>query len=145
MTYKWTTRFLRVAAEVATWSKFPGGGHGCVLVSPDGRQVSWGCTGLPAGDDRDMRAMTDGELRRQVLHAEVNALGNAERSVRGWTMYSTRGPCLSCAVQVLQRGVRTVWCPPPVDMNSAWAEECAQAEIYLKRHGVAVHQKGIAR
>ena len=45
---KWDVRFLRLAHEVAKWSKDPSTKVGCILVK-DKKVISMGYNGFPAG------------------------------------------------------------------------------------------------
>lgn len=44
---EWDRRFLKIAREVATWSKDPSTQVGAVIVDPDQRVVSLGYNGPP--------------------------------------------------------------------------------------------------
>ena len=48
---KWHRRFLRLAAEIAEFSKDPSTKVGCILVR-DRRIISTGYNGFPRGDQR---------------------------------------------------------------------------------------------
>lgn len=84
---KWDRRFLKIAREVATWSKDPSTQVGAVIVDPDQRVVSLGYNGLPCGVS-DSRDLLDDRVAKYatVIHAEQNALLFAARPVAGdWT------------------------------------------------------------
>lgn len=130
---KWDKRFYRVALEVATWSKDPGEGVGAVLVSPDGRSVSWGFNGFPRNIEDTPERLTDDDYRRRTtVHAELNALLNCAVDPRGWTMYCTKFPCVSraCAQSIIQRGITRVVCPA-IDDHSSWARDQIDAKNLL--------------
>ena len=48
-TAKWDTRFLRLAFEVASWSKDHSTKVGAVIIGPDKDPRSFGYNGLPRG------------------------------------------------------------------------------------------------
>lgn len=116
---KWDIRFLGMAEEVSSWSK----DHthvGAVIVRPDHRVVSVGFNGFPQQmpdcqewyDDRD-------EKLSRIIHAEMNALLIAERSVKGCHLYTY--PVLSCdrcAVHMIQAGITRF-----VSYDRSWGEE----------------------
>lgn len=114
---KWDDRFWNVALEVASWSKDPDGKVGAVLVSPDGRQVSWGYNGLPKGIADDDRLL-DPDIRRLLtVHAEQNARYNCPVRPEGWHLFATKFPCATCAAMVIQSGVVRVVAP---DVYKGW-------------------------
>ena len=131
---KWDRRFMRVAAEVATWSKDPGHKVGAVLVRPIHRVIlSTGFNGLP----RAMRDVNledrDSKLSRTV-HAEMNAVLNAGLSPVALhepiTLYVTPLMiCDRCAVHLIQAGVtRVIIQADIIDHVPRDAEETKRAE-----------------
>ena len=118
---KWDSRILRIAAlEVATWSKDPNAGVGCVIVSPDRRQVTWGFNGFPKGIADTEARLNDRAMKLELtVHAELNALLNAGVDVTGWTLYVSRAPCVECALAIIQKGIARVVSPPP-KVTSVW-------------------------
>lgn len=115
-TEKWHRRFFRLALEARSWVKGEDLGVGACIVSPDGSLFSLGYSGLPRGVlDAGLR-MTDPEFKDyHMVHAELNAILNAGRSVAGWTLYSTKAPCSHCASAAIQAGIATVVSPAPED------------------------------
>ena len=74
---KWDVRFLKLAHEVASWSKDPSTKVGCVLVKGK-KVVSVGYNGLPMGIEDSIERLTDRELKYEMtVHAEVNAVTTA--------------------------------------------------------------------
>lgn len=71
----WQQRFLKIAFEVATWSK-DGTQVGAVLVNRQRRILATGYNGLPAGMDDSKISDREWKIAR-VVHAEMNALANA--------------------------------------------------------------------
>ena len=134
---KWDHRFMGIARdEVATWSKDPSTKVGCVLVSPDRRQIAMGYNGLPAGVRDTAERLGDKVLKNQLtVHAELNAILNARVDLTGWTLYVTKPPCVSCAAAIIQAGIKKVVCPP-LEMHSSWFKSQAQAWDLLTEAGV---------
>ncbi len=124
---KWRPRFMEMARIVASWSDYPGGGNGAVLVSPDCTLSINGYTGLPDGDDRPYDQVQDDE----VLHAEVNALHNAKLDVTGWVLYCTKAPCRNCASHIIRRKIARVICAPQ-GPESRWFCNTNQARERLE-------------
>lgn len=125
---KWDRRFLEVAHLCASWSKDPEEGVGAVIVSPDGRQVSWGYNGFPRGlVDTYERLHDRDEKLRLTLHAELNALLNRAVDVRGWTLYCTKAPCSECAKALIQAGIVRLVCIEKIRGDSHWATDQMRA------------------
>jgi len=112
---KWDARFLRLAAEVGSWSKDPSTKVGCVIVGPDREIRSTGYNGPPRGIDDAVEARwRRPEKYLWVIHAEANAVAHAARigvSLKGCTVYSTFFPCATCAGLLVQAGVAAVVAP----------------------------------
>jgi dCMP deaminase len=109
MSEKWDRRFLDMAHTIASWSKDPSTKVGAVIVNQRHRLVSVGYNGFPAEvEDTDER-YDNRELKyKMVVHAERNAIDNAERSVEGCTIYITLPPCCTCAGGIITKGIREV-------------------------------------
>jgi dCMP deaminase len=103
--------WLATAALVATRSKCARSQVGCVIVDGTERVVATGYNGPPATyrPAEDWSSCASFCPRANAVdrspdfddcpsvHAELNALLYAVRSVQGGTAYLTRDPCLSCA------------------------------------------------
>lgn len=136
---KWDQRFMRLALEARSWVKGPDLGVGACVVSPDRRLVSLGYSGLPRGmDDDEGRITAQGFKDFHMVHAEVNAILNAGRSVAGWTLYSTTHPCAHCAAATIQAGIVRVVCPPMLGPDSRWRHHHLEARESLRECGVGL-------
>lgn len=135
---KWDKRFMRLACEARSWVKGPDLGVGACVVSPDRRGFSLGYSGLPKGMKDTTERITKPEFKDFcIVHAELNAILNASRSVVGWTMYATTHPCSHCASAIVQAGITRVVAPkPPLDSKSRWLESWAMARTIFKEAGV---------
>lgn len=89
-TGKWDARFLRLAAEIASWSKDPLSPRGAVLVRPDKTVASIGFNGFPQGLPDDPQRYYDPQMRSSLLiEAELNAMiFSRDRNLAGYTFYS---------------------------------------------------------
>jgi len=137
---EWCDRFLRLAEEVASWSKDPKGGVGAVLVNDRKRVVGLGFNGFPdrIADDPALLADQDAKLPR-MIHAEMNAVLNAVASVHGASLFTTLAPCAECAKLLIQAGVVAVYRRPhPEHRHRRWAESFRIAETILSEAGVEV-------
>jgi dCMP deaminase len=84
----WRTRYLDLAAVVASWSRDPSTKVGAVIVRPDKTIASVGYNGFPRQmRDTPERYADREEKYSRIIHAEVNALLHARESVTGYDMY----------------------------------------------------------
>jgi dCMP deaminase len=133
---RWVQRFYQVAATVATWSKDPDVKVGALILSPDGRQVSWGFNGFPSGiEDTEERLADKEQKNKLMLHAEVNALANCPFPTQGCTLIVTRACCRNCALQIIAAGITTVMTPPS-PAESSWSVRCDEAIALFQEAGV---------
>lgn len=139
---KWLRRFYTIAENVAGWSKDPSCKVGAVVVSPDGRQVSWGYNGFPKGVPDTQYSLETKELKNIfMIHAEANALMNCPSDVTGWALVVTKAPCMECAKHIIQRGIKVV-VSPPIDATSRWAVDQEAAANLLAQAGVSTEYLG---
>ena len=134
----WANRFLRLAREVASWSKDPKGGVGAVLVDERKRVIGLGFNGFPdrIADDPTLLADPAAKLPR-MIHAEMNAVLNATRSVHGSTLLTTLTPCAECAKLVIQAGIAAVYrLPHPEHRHKRWSSSFEVAERIFEEAGV---------
>ena len=136
---KWNARFMKIAQEVATWSKDPDKQVGAVIVSPDNRQVVWGYNGFPRSLDPGL-AHDNASKNAFTVHAELNAILNATVDIRGWTIYVTHAPCVECAKAIIQAGITEVWVDADGQPkhNSKWAQSVLQAHDAFRTCGLHV-------
>lgn len=116
---KWDPRFLEMAELVSQWSKDPSTKVGAVIVDPSSQRViSLGFNGFPRGvKDTEERLILRETKYDLIIHAEMNALQFAERSVMGCTLYVYPfPPCIRCAVMLIQAGIKRIVAP------SSWPE-----------------------
>lgn len=136
----WSERFLRLAEEVASWSKDPKGGVGAVLVDDRKRVIGLGFNGFPDRIPDDPVLLQDQQAKLpRMIHAEVNAVLNATVSVQGATLFTTLSPCAECAKLIIQAGVIAVYRRPhPEHRHRGWAPSFQIAETILKEAGVTI-------
>lgn len=128
---EWDRRFIRVAREVASWSKDPSTQVGAVIVDQANRVVSLGYNGLPRGVS-DRRDRLDDRLKKYaaIIHGEENAILFAGRPVTGCTCYTwPLPPCSHCASLLIQVGIARVVFPLDFDpaLEARWQESLALA------------------
>lgn len=141
MSREWDRRFLRLAGEVAGWSKDPSTKVGAVAVR-DRRVLATGYNGFPARMCDDGRLNDRAAKLARIVHAEQNVIAWAARegvSLAGATLYVTPlHPCPECAKMIVQAGfARVVYASG--DVPERWADLFRVAGETLSECGVATH------
>ena len=138
--YNWHERYLRLADQVASWSKDPSSQIGAVAVGEKGQVLSQGFNGFPRGIKDTKTRLNDRELKyKYIVHGEMNCIYNATYngvSLDGSTMYISGLPmCSECAKGIIQVGVRHVvmW---DRDYPEKWVESFYNSKEMLKEAGV---------
>jgi dCMP deaminase len=136
---KWHIRFLRLAAEVATWSKDPSTVVGCVLVR-DRRVISTGYNGFPKNLSDSFDRLSNREQKYEMtVHAEVNAVTTAALhgvSTENCTAYVTFSPCSRCAAVLINAGITSVYVSGGSIIPDRWLENFILASNMLAEAGV---------
>lgn len=136
---KWDTRFLDMAALVASWSKDPSTKSGAVIVRPDKSVASVGFNGFPRqlADDEELYANRESKYSR-VVHCEVNALIHAGERLQGYTLYTYPFMCCDrCVVQMIQSGIeRFVFPEATPELKERWQSAFDLTLSYMKEAGV---------
>ncbi len=138
----WDVRFMALAEHVATWSKHPGWKVGSVIADQTHIVRSLGYNGLPRGldDTRPDRRVRPAQWM-WAEHAERNAIYNAARTgmaLEGFTIYSTRFPCMECARAIVQSGLKVLVSPRPDFDHPRWGEGFKLAIELLTEAGVLI-------
>jgi dCMP deaminase len=118
MTYRkdyisWDECFMRIAHVIADRSKDPNTQAGAVVANDKHVVVGLGYNGWPRGIETEALPWErDGKLSETkyayVVHAEENAVYNANAQTEGCVMYSTLFPCNECAKTIVQDGIKEV-------------------------------------
>jgi dCMP deaminase len=137
---KWDQRYLKLAYEVAQWSKDPSSKIGAVTVGAKGQVLSQGFNGLPRGLKDDFIRLHDRETKYKfVVHAEMNAIYNATyngTSLDGATLYVYGLPiCSECAKGVIQVGIKRVVMPNQ-KMDGKWLDSWVTSMNFFDEAGV---------
>ena len=109
----WDNYFMGVALLSAMRCKDPNTQVGACIVNPDKRIVGIGYNGMPiwCKDEEFPWERTGGFLDTKyayVVHAEPNAILNANSQTRNCTLYVTLFPCNECAKLVIQSGIKEI-------------------------------------
>ena len=109
----WDQYFMGVSKLSALRSKDPSTKVGACIVSPDNRIVGVGYNGMPYGTD-DTTApwgRVGGFLDTKyafVVHAELNAILNSTKELKGCRLYVSLFPCHECAKAIIQSGIKEI-------------------------------------
>lgn len=132
---KWDKRFIDLAEHISNWSKDPSTKCGAVITDKN-KIVSLGFNGFPQGIEDSNSRLDDREVKyKMVLHAEMNAILFANRSLLGCTIYTyPMPPCSRCAAHIIQAGIkRIVAVRPSEDALSRWKTDFDIAnEMYIE-------------
>jgi len=113
MIISWDEYFMGLAHLSALRSKDPNTQVGACIVDSDNKVVSIGYNGMPRGcDDANYPWGRDGGFLDSkyafVVHAELNAILNSPRSLKGCSIYVSLFPCNECAKAIIQCGIKKV-------------------------------------
>ena len=101
--------YMEVAYQFAKCSYAERRQVGAVIVK-DGQIISFGYNGTPNGFDNCCEV--DDTTKREVLHAESNAISKVAQSTissTGATLYVTTSPCFDCSKLIIQSGIKKVY------------------------------------
>ncbi|MBR2802752.1 MAG: dCMP deaminase family protein [Erysipelotrichaceae bacterium] len=109
----WDEYFMGLAHLSALRSKDPNTQVGACIVDTNKRVVSIGYNGMPYGCSDDAYPWErEGDYLNTkypfVVHAELNAILNAPRSVQNCIIYVSLFPCNECAKAIIQSGIKKV-------------------------------------
>ena len=141
MSFKWDERYLRLAKEVATWSKDPSKQVGAIAIGEKGQVLSQGYNGFPRGVKDSKERYNHKETKyRYVVHAEQNCIYNATYngvSLKGASMYVYGLPvCNECAKAMIQVGIKRIVMPFDGEIPEIWQESCEKAKALCEEAGV---------
>lgn len=104
----WEEYFMGLAKLSAQRSKDPKTQVGACIVNDDNKIISVGYNGAPIGFNDNEIPWDSDEKHLYVCHAELNAVLNAELSVKNCRVYVTLFPCNECAKVIIQSGIKEV-------------------------------------
>lgn len=131
----WDIRFLKVAREVASWSKDPSTQTGAVIVETHTRRlVSVGYNGFPQPmPDKPEWYANREEKYSRIVHCEINALIFAkdippESTLYTWPFLS----CDRCVVQMIQAGITRFVAPESTpEQLTRWGTAFEKTRRYI--------------
>ncbi len=135
----WDELWIKLAFLVAKRSKDPNTQCGCVLVSPDNREISTGYNGFPVGIEDTEERWKKPQKYLYVNHAEAGAILNSRKKLVNWRCYLTMLPCENCAKMLIQAGIsRVIYKNEPENPESfsygLAKEMLKEAGIYLSKY-----------
>lgn len=109
----WDEYFMSVAVLSSKRSKDPNTQVGACIVSPENKIVGTGYNGFPIGCSDDVLPWSrEGNpidtKYMYVCHAELNAILNSTKDLKGCKIYVALFPCNECAKAIIQSGIKTV-------------------------------------
>jgi len=129
----WDLRFMQLADHIAQWSKDRSSKVGAVIVI-DKNPISMGYNGFPRGCNDDLEERHERpEKYSWVLHAEENCIVNAARNGQktlGADMYVNWFPCSRCAGEIVNAGIKRIFC----DKEPDWSID----DIWIKDQKIAL-------
>ncbi len=139
----WEDYFMGMAHLSAMRSKDPSTQVGAVIVDELNKVVSIGYNGLPHGcDDNEYPWQKEGGVYESkyayVVHAELNAILNSPRPVRGCRLYVSLFPCNECAKAIIQAGIQEIIYEQDI---YATTEAVLASKRMLKSAGVKLRQR----
>jgi len=140
----WDRYFLDLCEAVSKRATCDRGRSGCVIVK-DKRIMTTGYVGAPSGlphcDEagHDMRKVLDdnGNVTQhcvRTLHAEQNAIIQAARfgiPLEGATLYCKMTPCRTCAMMIINAGIKRVVCEKRYHADDDTKQMLKQARVEL--------------
>ena len=134
---KWDIRFIRIAREVASWSKDPSTQVGSIAVK-NRKIIATGYNGFPKGIDDKASTLKDRASKlRLMVHAEKNMIYNAVEhgvKLKDSTVYVWGLPvCQECWKGLVQTGVSRVVMPNIELEGGKWKEGCTFGKEYMQK------------
>lgn len=136
--------FKKILKETAAMSTCARVQVGCVIVR-DGRIISTGWNGVPAGQDHCKHEYAFGGLpieshhtwsTKNEVHAETNAIGYAAKngvSTKDANLYTSVSPCIDCAKLIIAAGIKNVYYTDKYDRSD-------DGEKFLHKHNIHMEQ-----
>ena len=141
----WDDYFIEVAHAISKRATCDRGRSGCVIAR-DNQLLVTGYVGSPVGlphcDDvgHQMKKVVheDGRVTQhcvRTVHAEQNAICQAAKrgiSIDGATLYCRMTPCRTCAMLIINSGIRRVVCEKRYHAGAESEEMFGQAGVALE-------------
>lgn len=134
--------FMRIAKEIATFSKDPSTKVGAVILDEHNNILATGWNGFPRGVADTEERLCNRELKYPlIVHAEANAIAASARTGRrlenATLIVSSLYPCADCAGLIVQAGIKRV-IAPKIRHDSKWKGSNELARLIFDEAGVEV-------
>lgn len=111
--FSWDETFMQMCKVIAQRSKDPNTQTGACIVNDKNIIMGLGYNGFPRGcGDDNLSWAREGEFcdtkYPYVVHAEENAVLNANAVTEGARIYCTLFPCNECAKVIIQKGIKEI-------------------------------------
>lgn len=137
----WDDTFMEIARIFSRRSPDPTTHHGAVVVSEDRRRVSLGYNGYPRNCDHAKMPKERPGKYKVTLHAEANAIDQADFNLKNATLYVTGMPCTGCWARIIQSGIqRVVYGNIPSHMLND--EEKYYTDLILEDQNILIEKYG---
>ena len=148
MNNKWDERYIRLARDIAQWSKDPSTKVGCIAVGEQGQVLAQGYNGFPRGiPDAGSDYLNRERKYSWIVHAELNVVYNASLTgvcLRGSTLYIWGlPPCNECTKGIIQCGIERVVYSHDSDeekQNEKWRDSWRISQELFYRAEIPVEQ-----
>ena len=146
MQHKWQKRWLRLAHEVASWSKDQVQ-VGAVIFDQNRNPRGFGYNGIPRGLDDTRPDRLQKPLKNWYFeHAERNVIYACSRngiSCDGCTIAVTHWPCADCTRAIIQSGITQVivdqaCLDPQKYFYQKWQPQIEESQVMLAEAGIEV-------
>lgn len=134
----WHAYFLNLCELTAARSHDAQTQHGAVIVDSDNRIVSTGYNGFPAGSPDTEFPNLRPEKYAFMIHAEMNAIISAQRSLKDCRIYVTGIPCSRCLIHIASTGMRQIWCGERTHADRS--SEVQFVEWFTKKMDIKIHR-----
>lgn len=109
----WDETFMLMSAVIAQRSKDPNTQLGACIVDDSNIIIGLGYNGFPRGCSDDILpwGREGGFIEKKyayVVHAERNAIYNANKGVKGCKLYCFLFPCNECVKTIIQSGIKEI-------------------------------------
>lgn len=134
MKHKYLLAYMDMAERFAETSCATRLKVGSLLVRGD-NILSVGVNGTPVGWPTNECEDAEGNTLDIVNHSEINLLNKMRKSSEstlGATLFVTAMPCLKCAIQVVDAGIKSVY--------YRHEYRCKKGIEYLESHGIEINR-----
>lgn len=144
MSTNWDVRMLEAAKYFAQWSKDPSTKVGAVIADKNNIIKGIGYNGFPRGVEDLPERYDNREFKyKLVVHAELNAILNANSSVENckiyvWPTLMIPACCPECAKAIIQSGIKTIVMYDSYTLTDRWQDLSRYSSIMLTEAGIEI-------